>query len=194
VARIVLFRVASINQWWEIFVTHAKLWSCYFPNTRRHHVNHKRNLIYGNTLSRVRDETRSLDGSLYLLNSYNSWLQVTIDSLIDYTLYRKLRPHNMQNFLSVIFYTRRCSDTAPNNWDSSASVFTSIEVKKVKISLCLIREALLHEYIWGSGDVEPPFLTSALCRVEWSVSRPYRFTIGERASGTHWVGHWTGPM
>jgi hypothetical protein len=32
------------------------------------------------------------------------------------------------------------------------------------------------------------FLTSALAGGEWSVSRPGRFTLGERAHGTHWIG------
>jgi hypothetical protein len=37
------------------------------------------------------------------------------------------------------------------------------------------------------------FLTSALVRGEWSASRPSRFTPGERASGTHWIGGCVGP-
>jgi hypothetical protein len=32
------------------------------------------------------------------------------------------------------------------------------------------------------------FLTSALAGGEWSVSRPGRFTPGERAAGTHSIG------
>jgi hypothetical protein len=36
--------------------------------------------------------------------------------------------------------------------------------------------------------IASPFLTSALDRGEWSVSRPGRFTPGERASGPHWIG------
>jgi hypothetical protein len=28
---------------------------------------------------------------------------------------------------------------------------------------------------------------------EWSASRPGRFTTGESASGTHWIGGWVGP-
>jgi hypothetical protein len=32
------------------------------------------------------------------------------------------------------------------------------------------------------------FFTSALVRGEWSASRPCRFTTGERAPGTHWIG------
>jgi hypothetical protein len=34
------------------------------------------------------------------------------------------------------------------------------------------------------------FLTSALVGDEWSASRPCRFTPGERARGTHWIGGW----
>jgi hypothetical protein len=37
------------------------------------------------------------------------------------------------------------------------------------------------------------FLTSALVGDEWSASRPGRFTLGERAPGTHWVGGWVDP-
>jgi hypothetical protein len=35
--------------------------------------------------------------------------------------------------------------------------------------------------------------TSALEVDKWSASRPGRFTPGERAPGTHWVGSWVGP-
>jgi hypothetical protein len=34
------------------------------------------------------------------------------------------------------------------------------------------------------------FFTSALVGSEWSTSRPGRFTPGERAPGTHWIGGW----
>jgi hypothetical protein len=37
------------------------------------------------------------------------------------------------------------------------------------------------------------FLTSALAGVEWSASRPSRFTLGERAPGTHLIGGWVDP-
>jgi hypothetical protein len=37
------------------------------------------------------------------------------------------------------------------------------------------------------------FLTSALVGGEGSTSRPGRFNPGERAPGTHWIGHWVDP-
>jgi hypothetical protein len=37
------------------------------------------------------------------------------------------------------------------------------------------------------------FLTSALAGGEWSASRSGRFTSGERAAGTHWIGGWVYP-
>jgi hypothetical protein len=37
------------------------------------------------------------------------------------------------------------------------------------------------------------FLTSALVEGEWSATRPSRFTPGERAPGTHWIGGWVDP-
>jgi hypothetical protein len=47
--------------------------------------------------------------------------------------------------------------------------------RKVKLSLCLINQALCHEEIWGSGGIAQPFLTMALEGVEWAASRPCRF-------------------
>jgi hypothetical protein len=35
--------------------------------------------------------------------------------------------------------------------------------------------------------------TSALVGGEWSALRPDRFTPGERAPGTHWLGGWVDP-
>jgi hypothetical protein len=35
------------------------------------------------------------------------------------------------------------------------------------------------------------FLTSALFGGEWSFSHPDRFTPGQRAPSTHWIGWWT---
>jgi hypothetical protein len=37
------------------------------------------------------------------------------------------------------------------------------------------------------------FLTSALGGDEWSASRPGRFTLGEKAPSTHWIGGWVDP-
>jgi hypothetical protein len=37
------------------------------------------------------------------------------------------------------------------------------------------------------------FLPSALDVGEWSASRPGRFTLREKATGTHWIGGWVGP-
>jgi hypothetical protein len=38
------------------------------------------------------------------------------------------------------------------------------------------------------------FLTSALAGSPWSDSRPWRFTSGERAPGTHGIGGLVGPQ
>jgi hypothetical protein len=44
---------------------------------------------------------------------------------------------------------------------------------------------------YGGVDVRIHiFLTLALARGEWSASRPSRFTPGERALSTHWIGSW----
>jgi hypothetical protein len=47
---------------------------------------------------------------------------------------------------------------------------------------------------YGGVDVwTHVFLTSALVGGEWSASRPGRFTLGERAPDTHWIGGWVDP-
>jgi hypothetical protein len=48
--------------------------------------------------------------------------------------------------------------------------------------------------VHGGVDVQIHiFLTWALAEGERSVSRPGRFTPGERAPGTHWIGGCVGP-
>jgi hypothetical protein len=45
--------------------------------------------------------------------------------------------------------------------------------------------------MYGGAEVQlHAFLISALDEVEWSASRPGRFTPRERATGTHWIGGW----
>jgi hypothetical protein len=47
---------------------------------------------------------------------------------------------------------------------------------------------------YGGVDVYTHvFLTSTLVGGEWSASLPGRFTLGETASGTHWIGDWVDP-
>jgi hypothetical protein len=49
--------------------------------------------------------------------------------------------------------------------------------------------------VYGEVDVYiHVFLTSAVVEDEWSASRLCRFTPGERAPGTHWIGGWVGPI
>jgi hypothetical protein len=49
-----------------------------------------------------------------------------------------------------------------------------------------------REDVWGSGDIAPQYLISAVDKAEWSASRPGRFTPGERAAGTHLKESWMG--
>jgi hypothetical protein len=47
---------------------------------------------------------------------------------------------------------------------------------------------------YGGLDVQSHiFLASALAGGEWSASCPGRFTPGERAPVTHWIGGWVNP-
>jgi hypothetical protein len=48
----------------------------------------------------------------------------------------------------------------------------------------------------GGGCIDPSIhilLILALSGGEWSASRLGRFTPGERAPGTHWMGSWVDP-
>jgi hypothetical protein len=61
---------------------------------------------------------------------------------------------------------------------------------KAKLSLCLINQALCHEYIWGSRGIAPSFLTSALDgggQIHGPSALPE-----ENAPGTHWIAGWVG--
>jgi hypothetical protein len=46
---------------------------------------------------------------------------------------------------------------------------------------------------WGVRVYIHDFLTSALVGGEWSTSRLGRFTPGERAPSSHWIGGWWAP-
>jgi hypothetical protein len=81
-----------------------------------------------------------------------------------------------------------------DSWAQCKAKELPVKVRKVKLSLCLINEALCHKDIWGSGCIDPRFLDlSTSSGGEWSASRPGHFTAGERAPSTHCVGSWVGP-
>jgi hypothetical protein len=51
------------------------------------------------------------------------------------------------------------------------------------LSLCLTKQALGHEGVWGNEYMNQVFFNSAPVRGKWSVSRPGRFTAEENAMG-----------
>jgi hypothetical protein len=66
---------------------------------------------------------------------------------------------------------------------------STFKVRKGKV-LSVFKHWTMKAY--GGVDVwTHVFLTSALVAGEWS--RLGRFTLGERAPGTHWIGGWVGP-
>jgi hypothetical protein len=71
-----------------------------------------------------------------------------------------------------------------------------MKLEKVKVKLSLgLNYAPRPDGVLGEGMYSSTnSLTSALDGVEWSASRPGRFTPRERATGTHWIGgcHETG--
>jgi hypothetical protein len=71
--------------------------------------------------------------------------------------------------------------------------FAFLEGKCRGKSMCFINYSQCHDDIWGSRDITPPFLTSALDGVERPAPRPGRFTPDEIAPVTHSIGGWVGP-
>jgi hypothetical protein len=65
--------------------------------------------------------------------------------------------------------------------------------KEVKFPLCSIKQAPRHEDGFGGGGTAPWFFILALEGREWSATHSGRFTPGERAHGTHYIGDWVGP-
>jgi hypothetical protein len=83
---------------------------------------------------------------------------------------------------------------AYNNYtDDTYREYTRKEIKKVKLSLCLINYTPYHENVWGSGRIVLSFLISALGTGGWSASRPDRFIPRERAPTGHCTGDCVGP-
>jgi hypothetical protein len=68
--------------------------------------------------------------------------------------------------------------------------FTSSCLVKVKSLRLAKYHALKAHGRWRYSSIHS--LTSALDGGEWSASRPGRFTLRERTSGTHWIGSWVG--
>jgi hypothetical protein len=69
---------------------------------------------------------------------------------------------------------------------------TPLTKTNILLTMTVDRVTLRHEDAWESGGIQV-FLISALVGREWSPSLPDRFTPGERAPGTHWIGGWVGP-
>jgi hypothetical protein len=69
------------------------------------------------------------------------------------------------------------------------NVFTGLVITSLKGKVVSAR----HDGIWDSGGVAPPFFTLALDGGELSASRLCRYTLRQRAPGTHWIGSWVCP-
>jgi hypothetical protein len=72
--------------------------------------------------------------------------------------------------------------------------FRGVKKKKVKLPVCLIKQTPSHEDVWDSSGIAALFLISALDGGEWSASCPCCFTPRVRATDTHWIGGWVGPI
>jgi hypothetical protein len=72
--------------------------------------------------------------------------------------------------------------------ESQDATWIMLDKQTVKLLLCLIHHALRNEIVWLSGDIAPPFLTSALDGGEWSALRHGRFYLAETSPGICWIG------
>jgi hypothetical protein len=68
-----------------------------------------------------------------------------------------------------------------------------MRIAKVKLSLCLTKEALRHKGVWGSGCIDPYFLdlsTSWRLVVSFTTRQLYP---SKRAPDSHWIEGWVDP-
>jgi hypothetical protein len=72
-------------------------------------------------------------------------------------------------------------------------MFVYVKKVKVKVSLCLINEALLHEDVWGRGCIDPCFLDLGTSWRRMDSFTPRLLYPWERAPGTHWIEGWADP-
>jgi len=70
----------------------------------------------------------------------------------------------------------------------SLQLINLVKVKGKVVPVLFLTEHLDMKAYWGVEVQRQAFLTSTLERGEWSASRPGRFTPGETAAGTHWIG------
>jgi hypothetical protein len=99
--------------------------------------------------------------------------------------------HHHQNPTDINYFVAKWKWRAKTAATCKILLFLKV---KVKLSLYFfLTEHHVMKAIWGSGDIAPRTLTSALDAGEWSALRPGRFIPRERAPGTHWKGGWVGP-
>jgi hypothetical protein len=77
----------------------------------------------------------------------------------------------------MVEHTSQSNLPCPNSWTQRASMLTA---GTITILLKAFSDSILTEYIWGSGGIAPPFLTTALDGNEWLASCPGRFIPGQR--------------
>jgi hypothetical protein len=72
--------------------------------------------------------------------------------------------------------------------------YSTVSTEGEKVCPCALLISTTPWRRYGGVDVEIHiFLTSDLVGGEWSASRSDRFTLGDRAPGTHWIGGWVDP-
>jgi hypothetical protein len=98
---------------------------------------------------------------------------------------------------ALCFCARGCTRTKLHRCTRLSTIFITQRAigyskVKVKLSLCLTKYHAVKVYEGVVVQLHA-FLTSAVDGDEWSASRPGRFTLGERTSGTHFIGGWASP-
>jgi hypothetical protein len=92
---------------------------------------------------------------------------------------------NFRSFSKTIF-----SHSYKGNWQNYCE--KNVKVKG-EIPYALTGNHAMKAY-WGEWRYTSTHsLTLALAGGEWSATRPGRFTLRERAPGTHWIGGWWAP-
>jgi hypothetical protein len=103
---------------------------------------------------------------------------------------RKLSKYSQKPARSFYAHTEISRSHPPHYFVNTN--FNIIVIKSIFFWLFQNSSQYSVSYI-GTRCIVQVFLTSALVGGESSASRPGRFTPGERAPGTQWIGGWVGP-
>jgi hypothetical protein len=105
----------------------------------------------------------------------------------------KIVSNNFKSRQYTVFSLKNAFIHPPNHPSIHPSIYIYIKLNvRITFSLCLSKYYATKTYVGMEVQIQV-FLSLALHGSELSVSRPGRFTPGERVICTHWIGGWLDP-